>query len=320
LKPLLRLLVIVAAAMLGPMIVPVRANVDLAPKWKAGEETVFTFTSDSTRRDAVPAMQAKQEQRTRQEMTIRRRVVQTGASGTTLELVFERIKVVVTQGRMFMLFDSARPPDADRSNVLEDAAVPMIGVPIRVVLNSENAVTQVSGFPQPRTVDGTVRPLIVDEEMVRNSLAAMYGMQKKPPAAKVGDRWSVDEELPGETGTVLAIRHQRRLESADATEAVIASTATAEIKIVTPGTHPQRLLTSFECTSTHHWDHTKGRLGWMVLEQKIESTGTIKQARSDHLSTVRMTLASEGFTPPQAKDRSEDLPDPTAPAKPQTNP
>jgi len=282
------------------------ADVSLASKWKAGDETVFSYTSDSTRRDSVPAAQATKEQRTRQEMTIRRKVIETGPAGTTLELAFERIKVVITQGRMFMMFDSAKPPDPDRSNVLEDAIAPMIGTPLRVKLDAGDRVMEITGYPQPRTVDGAVRPLIVDDELVRNSLAGMYGLQKKPSSGKIGDRWTSEEELPGEKGTVLAIRHLRTLESADLEQAVINSKGTAEIRIVTPGTRPQQLMQSFDASTSHHWDHSKGVLKWMVLEQKIAMEGVVKQARSVHLSTVRITLASEGNTPPPAPTAPKD--------------
>jgi hypothetical protein len=288
-------------ACIGVLLVgsPVRAQpVNLAPTWKSGDVATFQYTSDSTRRDEIPAARASQEQRTRQEMTIKRTVVETSPTGTTLDLVFERIKVVITQGRMFMLYDSAKPPEPDRSNVLEDAAKPMLGVPIRVRLDGSGKVVDVSGFPEPRTVDGKVRPLIVDEEMVRNSLAPLYGMQKTPPTAKVGDRWNFEEQLRGETGTALVMRHQRTVESADFSGALIAATATAEIKPLTPGAQPKLLMAEFDCKSRFQWDSTKGRLGWMVLEQRIEMHGTVRQARSEQTTTVRMTLAAEGFTPP----------------------
>ena len=295
--------VIVCTALLGLSVPAAAADVDLAPRWKAGDEAIFYYTSDATRSDAIPAMKASQEQRTRQEMTIRRKVIETGPDGTTLELVFERIKAVVTQGRMFMLYDSAKPPDPDRSNVLEDGIKPMIGIPMKVKLSPTNVVTEISGFPQPRTVDGNVRPLVVDDELIRNSLAALYGMQKQPTTAKIGDKWTVEEELPGEPGTVLAMRHRRTLEGTDGTTADIATQVNGEIKVVKPGTTPKRLMAGFECSSTHHWDLAKCRLGWMVLDQRTEMHGEIRQARSEHVSTIRITLAAEGFTPPPPPPR-----------------
>lgn len=290
----------IAAAMLLVIAAPTRAaDVSLSPRWTPGEEVVFTYTSDSIRRDSLPAIQSTKEQRTRQDMTFRRKVIETGPAGTTLELVFDRIKVVVTQGRMFMAYDSQKPPEPDRSNVLEDAAAPMLGVPLTVKLNAENEVTSISGFPEPRTVDGAIRPLIVDDELIRNSIASMYGMQKKPASAKVGDRWIMDETLPNEPGTVLAIRHHRTLQSADEKSAVIVTNGTADIRPVTPGARSKRLLGEFDLTSTHHWDRTNGRIGWMVMEQRTLMHGEFKQARTDHITIVRLTLAAEGFTPPE---------------------
>lgn len=273
------------------------ADVDLAPKWTAGEEVVFEYFTDSTRKDEVPAFKMSQEQRTRQEMTIRRRVVEAGPMGTVLELVFERIKVVVTQGRMFMLYDSRKPPDPDRSNVLEDAIKPCLNIPIRIVLNPDGTVRETSGLPPPPTVDGRVRPLILDDELLRNSLSPMYGLGKQPSRAKVGESWGFNEELPGTSARTL-IRHKRTLDSVDGSIAKVRSIASAELKPVDGAKPSNTLLADFSCTTQNQWDLSRGRLGWMVLEQKLVMHGVYKQARSEQTNTVRMTLASEGFTPP----------------------
>lgn len=273
------------------------ADLRLSPVWKAGEETVFTYTSDATTKNAIPAARALNEQRTRQEMRIRQRVVQTGEQGTTLELVFERIKAVITQGRMFMLYDSDKH-DPERSNVLEDAIRPMIGVPIRVELGADNAVKSVSGFPEPRIVDGNVRPLIVDEELVRHSLAPLYGLRRPAERVRAGEGWTDEEQLPGGTNNLLHIRHRRTVDAADTDRAQISSTATADLRPVEPGKHSKLLLVGFDCTTKYEWDVKQSRLGWMVLEQRTETHGEVKQARSENVTTVRMTLASEGHTPP----------------------
>lgn len=292
------------------------ADIDLAPRWTVGDEAVFEYTTDSTRKDEVPAFKANQEQRTRQEMTIRRKVIETGPNGTVLELVFERIKVVVTQGRMFMLYDSRKPPAPDRSNVLEDAIKPCLNIPIRIVLQPDGSVKDVTGLPPPPTVDGRIRPLILDDELLRNSLAPMYGLGKQPSKAKVGESWGFTEDLPGGESTRMLIRHKRTLESVDGGIAKVRSIASAELKPIAGAKPSDSLLADFECTTQNQWDLARGRIGWTVLEQKMVMHGTFRQARSEHTTTIRMTLASEGFTPPPPPAQAGGPDQPTAPAAP----
>jgi len=273
-------------------------KVDLSPRWIAGAEAVFEYTSDSTRLDAVPAMATKQEQRTRQEMTVRRKVIETGSAGTVLELVFERIKVVITQGRTFMLYDTRKPPAADRSNALEHAIKPVLNQPIRVVLGADNSVREITGIPPPLTIEGTVRPLVIDQELVRDSLGGLYGLQKQPPQAKVGESWLLTEDLPSGPDARFIIRHKRTLNAVTDGLASVTSSASGEIKPVDPAKPSGKRLAEFACTTQHEWDIARGRLGWMVLEQKTVRHGVVRQARSEHTSTVRITLAAEGFSPP----------------------
>jgi hypothetical protein len=290
----------------------IAADVDLTQRWVAGDEAVFEYTADSTRKDEVPAFQMLQEQRTRQEMTIRRKVIETGPSGTVVELVFERIKVVVTQGKMFMLYDSRKPPAPDRSNVLEDAIKPVLKIPIRIVLNPDGTVRDISGLPPAPTVDGRVRPLIVDTELLRDSLAPMYGVRTPPAKTKIGESWPYTETLPGGEGRMMILRHKRTLASANDKTAAIRSVGTAEFKPVEGAKPNDSLLAEFACTGQHEWDLSRGRIGWTVVEQRMVMHGTFRQARSEHTTTTRMTLAAEGFTPPPPPAAPESADPPAA--------
>lgn len=285
-------LVASAAAQKGP------ESVDLSPKWEKDAEARYTYRAHSTRTDRVPAMRAEQQQKTRQEMRIRRKVVSTGPEGTELELVFERIVVVAMSGKMFIRSDTNEPMDPERANSLDPVVRPAANKPIRVRLGPDSRVLAIENVPTGIDADGNPMRLVVDDELVRNSLAAMYSMEKSTPTARIGERWTTNETLPASESAELQIVHTRRLTAASESTATAESTAIADVRpIGTSGARPP-LLVDFSCTTRHEWDHAAGRLRWMTLEQKVETHGVVRQMRSEHTTEVQISLALEGVEIP----------------------
>ena len=281
-------LVASAAAQKGP------ESVDLSPKWENGAEARYTYRAHS-RTDRVPAMKAEQQQKTRQEMRIRRKVVSTGPEGTELELVFERIVVVAMSGKMFIRSDTNEPMDPERANSLDPVVRPAANKPIRVRLGPDSRVLAIENIPTGIDADGNPMRLVVDEELVRNSLAAMYSMEKSTPTARIGERWTTNETLPASESAELQIVHTRRLTAASESTATTESTAIADVRpIGTSATRPP-LLVDFSCTTKHEWDHAAGRLRWMTLEQKVETHGVVRQMRSEHTTEVQIPSRSKAW-------------------------
>lgn len=273
-------------------------SVDLSPRWEKDAEARYHYRAHSTRTDRVPAMKAEQQQKTRQEMRIRRKVLSTGPEGTDLELVFERIVVVAMSGTMFIRCDSNEPADPERANSLDPVVRPAVNKPVRVRLGPDHRVLAIENLPTGVDADGNPTRLVVDEELVRNSLAAMYSLEKTPPAARVGERWTINESLPASDAAELHIVHTRRLTGTNESTATVESTAIADVRPVgNSGARPP-LLVDFSCVSRHEWDTGAGRLRWMTLEQKIETHGVVRQMRSEHTSEVLITLALDGVEIP----------------------
>lgn len=272
---------------------------NLSPIWQKDAEARYIYKANSTRTSRLPAMKAEQEQKTRQEFVIRRKVIATGAEGTELELVFERLTVVSMAGKMFIRVDTNDPPDPERANALDPLVRPAANKPIRVRLGPDHRVLAIENIPKGADAEGNPTALVVDEELVRNSLAAMYSLEKSPPAAKVGDRWTVTETLPAGAGAVLNIIHTRQLTSANSSTARVESSAIADV--VPNGASAERppLLVEFACTASFDWDLVAGRLRWMTLDQRIETHGVVRQMRSEHISQVTISIALAGIEIPE---------------------
>lgn len=276
-------------------------DVSLAPKWQKDAEARYIYKASSTRINRLPAMKAEQEQKTRQEFVIRRKVISTGPEGTELELIFERLIVVSMSGKMFIRVDTNDPPDPDRVNALDPVVRPAANRPIRVRLGPDHRVLAVENIPKGADADGNPTALVVDEELVRNSLAAMYSLERNLPSARNGDRWTVTESLPAGAGAELNIIHTRQLSGTDGSTAQVESSAIADV--VPKGTSPDRppLLVEFTCKASFDWDLAAGGLRWMTLDQKIETHGVVRQMRSEHVSQVTISIALAGVEIPERK-------------------
>lgn len=277
------------------------SDISLAPKWQKDAEARYIYKANSTRINRLPAMKAEQEQKIRQEFVIRRRVVSTEPDGTELELVFEQLTVVSMSGRMFIRVNTNDPPDPERANALDPVVRPAAHKPIRVRLGPDHRVLAIENIPKGTDAEGNPTPLVVDEELIRNTLAAMYSLEKTPAAAKVGDRWTVTETLPAGAAADLHIINTRQLTGTSGSTAQVESSAIADV--VPKGTSTDRppLLVEFTCKSSFEWDLEAGGLRWMTLDQKVETHGVVRQMRSEHVSQITISIALADVEIPEQK-------------------
>ena len=101
-----------AGAAVQPREQPARADprVDLRPRFKPGQQIRYVMNIDSAT-DVTSAQMPEldQKQSLRQEITVLLRVVETGSEGSTVEMVYERVKVDLESEAMNASYDSARP-------------------------------------------------------------------------------------------------------------------------------------------------------------------------------------------------------------------
>lgn len=89
---------------------PREERVDLRPKFRPGQQIRYTMDIDSSTAvtsDQMPELD--QEQKLRQQITFVLRVVETGSDGSTIQMVYERVKVNVESEGFTASYDSAAP-------------------------------------------------------------------------------------------------------------------------------------------------------------------------------------------------------------------
>jgi hypothetical protein len=87
--------------------------VDLRPKFKPGQQVRYTMVIDSSHKATSREMpELDQDQKMRQEFGLLMRVVEVGTEATTVELVYESLKMKIDSGEFKAEYDSTRPPAA----------------------------------------------------------------------------------------------------------------------------------------------------------------------------------------------------------------
>ncbi len=86
-------------------------KIDLRPKFRRGQQTRYTMTIDSVTDVKSPQLpELDQKQEIRQQIDLLMRVVEAGTDGSTIELVYERVRVSFESDAFSAEYDSARGP------------------------------------------------------------------------------------------------------------------------------------------------------------------------------------------------------------------
>lgn len=301
--------------------------VDLRPRFRMGEDVRYRMKLDTLsdvmlpggvnpsdpldiRRgpDGKPA--APPKQKLDQEFTLVLRPKQVDSEGAAVvELIYERVKIRYEYDGETMEFDSAAPKPADTKpgspagkpapgtadpsgDLLRQLAGGVAGTTMTLTLDASGRIIKVDGGGALGLTGGLaslgVSGLPSNDQMLKNLFGPVQTRAGGSNLAKVGDRWTNDDELSmGPIGT-LRMTTTHTVRSADDRSAIVGFTSEAATR--TEGEQTPLSINSSRAMGQYEWDPRMGQLKSMIAEQTTSLSLRTSAGESglDSTTTIRV--------------------------------
>mgnify|MGYP000667802842 CR=1 FL=1 len=239
------------------------AKVNLRPRFTPGQEIRYMMELE------INSTAAEQVQKITQEIGLLLRVKDTSPeSGSTLELVYESLKL--SSGGMLggIEFDGAKPRPADDSQAaIHDMLKPIIGLTLTIKMDRDGNISSVTGGGN---LPAHVAAQFTGADGIKNLVGPITSLNKSPGMVAVGESWHNKDSMQAPMGTMnIATTHTlKRHKGADA-EIEITGTVTLDPSAATG--LPQVAIKDSTLTGIAHWDTEVGMLKSMETNQRLST-------------------------------------------------
>lgn len=260
-----------AAIVVSSLAMPAAAQetVDLAPKFKVGQEARYTIDLNGTQQMTAQGMPDLPARTTKQFIGVLARTKETpAAGGAVVELVYEKLSVDIKEGEQGVVFNSESPADQDGNNPMAGILRPVIGKSLTLTLDPSGNITAVTGDEK---IPGALR----DAASAKNLYGALFTTWRKPTTdagskAAVGDTWTHEDSEQTEEAAPIKQVMTHKLDSIKGSDAQIAITGKVEVGPADGAQAPPFTIVESKQTGTSNWDAAAGNLKSLFVEMTLE--------------------------------------------------
>ncbi|MFZ4575614.1 MAG: hypothetical protein ACOYN0_14555, partial [Phycisphaerales bacterium] len=258
------------------------AAVDLTLKAAVGDTFRYKWTESTWQRTApIETPEGGQVREGTLEAEAAFTVKEAGASGWTMELVYERIKVSGKAGAREASYDSANPgPEPEpvdgkpMERAFESSIKPLIGHKVTVKLDKGGVVSEVSGaalLMDMTSPSARFALLLMSAESLSSKFGAAFTSWRPEEG---GASWKSQQLVPYVPGILFDVAYAHEMKVLEGGLVEIAMTGTPVLKVPNPRRLGTREIKSSTITCTQRWNPIIGRGDW--AENKQESTVLLK--------------------------------------------
>jgi hypothetical protein len=183
-------------------------KVDLAAQMTVGDEQWYTFRTE-TKQSMVVGAAPPQMQGSEVESLLRTRVREVDGEGvSTVQFVYERMKVKVASPNGNFDFDSEWPIARDAGNPIAPAVRHLVGKTIIARIDSNGELLEMQPIDTTGADPNVARMMgdLINPESFRQLVVLLYGIKSDPSTAAVGEMWSSQNDLPSGMGSMQVTR------------------------------------------------------------------------------------------------------------------
>lgn len=281
-------------------------KVDLRPKFTKGQEirlklelvnraktTSATTTAPKTPPKTKPAddddatQDQNKDQDISQEYTLLLKVKDTNAeTGSTLELVYEQVKLKMKSPSGDMDFDSTKPKKDDP---VDELLRPMVGTKLTVEMDAKGNIKNVSGGDPLQDAAGGLGGAMTGPSALKDFFGRVFSSGPGNSGfASVGETWSSDDKMEAPGGTW-------NITTTNTLKSAVGGKADIDIKgklTFSPSTSGQGAPVKVQNASyggKATWNTERGMLDSMETRQHVESLDTKSNQRTINEATMKVT-------------------------------
>jgi hypothetical protein len=250
-------------AVAAPSDQPAASKVNLRPTFKKGQEVRFRVMIESSS-DAA----AGEKQTQAQEIGLLLRCTASDPeSGTTLDLVYESLRMEVKSPLVNVSFDSKRPPSND--DAVGSLLRSIVGLTLPVTMDKDGNITAVGSGAGAGGLGG-LSEQFTGADMVKSMFGPIMTTRKSAGEARVGESWSTQDTIDAPAGQInLTFTHT--LDSHQGGKANISMKGKATLQPSPGGAAASKArIRDSSITGKTVWDTEAGMLHSLDSRQRLE--------------------------------------------------
>jgi hypothetical protein len=247
-------------------------QVDLTPKFVKGQETKFTMETSSTSSTAV-GKNAAEKNTMKMEVRFALKVKDSNPeTGSTVDLVYERVKVATTLGTGIEEFDSDKPASQDAASELAPLMRPLVGMTLTLTVDPAGNITKVTGGEALAPLSPAAN--LGQATGVKQLIGPLFSPKNSPGKVSVGETWENVDKL--DTGMMGAFKMvtKHTLKSATGGDARVSFTGTIEPASESPAPAGIEIKNS-RYDGEYVWDLERGMLRTMASKMSLRFEGDL---------------------------------------------
>lgn len=277
-------------------------KVDLRPKFTKGQEIrlkleLVTKAKTASSRPSTPSKgkpkqdgedEEPKDQDISQEYTLLLKVKDTNSeTGSTLQLVYEQVKLKMKSPSGDMDFDSTKPKKDDP---VEELLRPLVGTSLIVEMDPKGNIKNVSGGDGlQEAVGGGLGGSLTGSAGLKDFFGRVFTSGPGNSGfASVGESWSSEDKMEAPGGT-WNITTTNTLKSASGSKAEVDIKGKLTFSPSTSGNGPHVQVQSATYTGHETWNTERGMLDSLETRQHVESVDTKSNQRTTNDATMRVT-------------------------------
>lgn len=308
-------LVVLVVSVVGPCPAPASAavsgpdepRIDLHPRYTVGQENRFRVVMHSRTQTQFLDTPRVRLQEYEQRMRVRRKVLEAGPSGATIEVVYEAVAVTLVAGNKTITFDSEGINGAEPEEVLGPTTRNAIDRPFIIKVDADGNVLSVSGNEQNGTKMAAAS--LIDAEVLTHSLAPIYGLGKLPEPIAIGQEWSESRASKPDLSGVFTTTVKSRLASVTGARATIDLTGGLTLEPSKKAIDGHAQLTGQAVEGVRVWNLFEGVIDRSVYQrtmtieadveaiQPMQEHGTVRRREGRTLLYVAIDRIDDGVDP-----------------------
>jgi hypothetical protein len=248
-------------------------RVDLRPKWKKGDEHTFLISLRAKTVQQGAKDDADPERTSNQDLTLRLKVVDTSDTGSTLEIVYEAIKLEARSPELEISFDSSKPAATNDPLQTDSILRPLVGLKLTVQTDKAGRISSVQASGGGGGANSPLASGFTSADAVKQMFGPITTMKAGDGFASVGEAWTNDSSMGGVGGLgTMRITTTNTLRSAVGSTAKIAieGKATLEGSLALPISIKDSAI-----SGSADWNTDKGVLDSMTLTQRIVAESSL---------------------------------------------
>lgn len=249
-------------------------RIDLRPKFKKGDAHTFLISLRAKTVQQGAKDDADPERTSNQDLTLKMTVVDTTDSGSTLEIVYEAIKLEARSPELEISFDSSKPAAPNDPLQTDSILRPLVGLKLTVQTDKAGRISSVQASGGGGgTTSSPLASGFTSADAVKQMFGPITTMKAGDGFAAVGEAWTNDSSMSGVGGLgTMRITTTNTLRSASGSSAKIAieGKATLEGSVALPITIKDSAI-----SGSADWNTDRGMLDSMTLTQRIVAESSL---------------------------------------------